>query len=269
MMELPEYRWPNLRNLVMGLWERAKIFLTRVGTIILALMIVLWFLSTYPGAAAGRHRPGHRIQLRRHAGPRAAGGVRADRLQLADLASRWCRAWPRAKWRWARWARCMRCRPAADNVDAALTPLIAAQLEPAHGAVAAGLVRVRAAVPVDAGHGEARDQLLALSADHGRLPVRAGLCGVVPHLPHCAGGDGMSRLLAAVDRGVAGAGRTAVRDLAAVTGIAASAGPRETGWGAWRLRLLRDRPCSVWRIGCARSTSRAVAPTAAAASNPA
>jgi ferrous iron transport protein B len=48
LMELPEYRWPNLRNLLMGLWERARIFLSRVGTIILALMIVLWFLSTYP-----------------------------------------------------------------------------------------------------------------------------------------------------------------------------------------------------------------------------
>src|SRR6185369_8077938 len=43
LMELPEYRWPNLRNLVTGLWERARIFLTRVGTIILSLMIVLWF----------------------------------------------------------------------------------------------------------------------------------------------------------------------------------------------------------------------------------
>ncbi|MET0280787.1 MAG: ferrous iron transporter B [Steroidobacteraceae bacterium] len=53
MMELPEYRWPNLRNLVIGLWERAKIFLTRVGGIILALMVVLWFLSTYPGPPAG------------------------------------------------------------------------------------------------------------------------------------------------------------------------------------------------------------------------
>jgi ferrous iron transport protein B len=53
MMELPEYRWPNLRNLVMGLWERARIFLTRVGTIILALMIVLWFLSTYPAPPLG------------------------------------------------------------------------------------------------------------------------------------------------------------------------------------------------------------------------
>jgi ferrous iron transport protein B len=53
MMELPEFRWPNARNLVMGLWERMKIFLTRVGTIILALMIVLWFLSSFPGAPPG------------------------------------------------------------------------------------------------------------------------------------------------------------------------------------------------------------------------
>jgi len=48
LMELPEYRWPNLRNLLTGLWERARIFLTRVGTIILALSIVLWFLSSWP-----------------------------------------------------------------------------------------------------------------------------------------------------------------------------------------------------------------------------
>ena len=53
MMELPEYRWANLRNLVMGLWERTKIFMTRVGTIIFALMIVLWFLSSFPGPPPG------------------------------------------------------------------------------------------------------------------------------------------------------------------------------------------------------------------------
>jgi ferrous iron transport protein B len=57
MMELPEYRWPNLRNLVVGLWERAMIFLTRVGTIILALMIVLWFLSSYPAPPPGATGP--------------------------------------------------------------------------------------------------------------------------------------------------------------------------------------------------------------------
>jgi ferrous iron transport protein B len=53
LMELPEYRWPNLRNLAIGLWERANIFLTRVGTIILALTVVLWFLSTYPAPPPG------------------------------------------------------------------------------------------------------------------------------------------------------------------------------------------------------------------------
>jgi ferrous iron transport protein B len=57
LMELPEYRWPNLRNLAMGLWERAKIFMARVGGIILALTIVLWFLSTYPAAPAGATGP--------------------------------------------------------------------------------------------------------------------------------------------------------------------------------------------------------------------
>jgi ferrous iron transport protein B len=48
LLELPEYHWPHLNNLLIGLWERTKVFLQRVGTIILALMIVLWFLSTYP-----------------------------------------------------------------------------------------------------------------------------------------------------------------------------------------------------------------------------
>ena len=49
MLELPPYRLPNLRNIGLGLWERARIFLRRVGGIIFALMVVLWFLSTYPG----------------------------------------------------------------------------------------------------------------------------------------------------------------------------------------------------------------------------
>jgi len=48
LLELPEYRRPNLRNLAVGLWERTKIFLSRVGGIILTLMIVLWFLASFP-----------------------------------------------------------------------------------------------------------------------------------------------------------------------------------------------------------------------------
>ncbi|HLY53115.1 MAG TPA: ferrous iron transporter B [Steroidobacteraceae bacterium] len=57
LLELPEYRWPHLSNLLLGLWERTRIFLTRVGTIILALMVVLWFLASFPAPPAGAAGP--------------------------------------------------------------------------------------------------------------------------------------------------------------------------------------------------------------------
>ena len=57
MLELPSYRLPHGRNLLLGLLERAKIFLMRVGNIILALTIVLWFLSSFPGAPEGASGP--------------------------------------------------------------------------------------------------------------------------------------------------------------------------------------------------------------------
>ena len=63
MMELPSYRWPNPRNLVMGLVERAKIFLTRVGTIILSLTILLWYLSSFPAPPAGATGPAIQYSL--------------------------------------------------------------------------------------------------------------------------------------------------------------------------------------------------------------
>ena len=53
MMELPTWRLPNLRNLALGLFERVKIFLRRVGGIILAMMIIIWALSTFPAPPAG------------------------------------------------------------------------------------------------------------------------------------------------------------------------------------------------------------------------
>jgi len=53
MLELPPYRWPDARTLALGLWERAQGFVRRVGTIIFALMVVLWFLASYPAAPDG------------------------------------------------------------------------------------------------------------------------------------------------------------------------------------------------------------------------
>jgi len=53
MMELPNYHWPTLQNVGIGLWQRAKIFLNRVGGVILVLTIGLWFLASFPTAPVG------------------------------------------------------------------------------------------------------------------------------------------------------------------------------------------------------------------------
>ncbi|CAN5596191.1 ferrous iron transport protein B [soil metagenome] len=57
MMELPTYRWPEPRNVLMNLWTRARIFLNRAGRIILPLMVVVWVLSTFPYPPAGATGP--------------------------------------------------------------------------------------------------------------------------------------------------------------------------------------------------------------------
>jgi ferrous iron transport protein B len=53
MLELPAYRMPNPRDIVIGLIERAKIFLARIGKVILAITVILWVLSTYPSPPEG------------------------------------------------------------------------------------------------------------------------------------------------------------------------------------------------------------------------
>ena len=57
LLELPEFHWPHLNNLLIGLWERVKVFVQRVGTIILSMMIVLWFLSSFPAPPPGAEGP--------------------------------------------------------------------------------------------------------------------------------------------------------------------------------------------------------------------
>ncbi|MGZ3700080.1 MAG: nucleoside recognition domain-containing protein, partial [Bdellovibrionota bacterium] len=57
LMELPTYKWPSARNIVIGLLERSRLFLRRAGTVILTLSIVLWFLASYPKAPLGASGP--------------------------------------------------------------------------------------------------------------------------------------------------------------------------------------------------------------------
>jgi len=57
LMELPAYKLPDPVNVLRSLYLRGKIFLTRAGTIIFPMMILVWFLSSFPGAPAGATDP--------------------------------------------------------------------------------------------------------------------------------------------------------------------------------------------------------------------
>lgn len=48
MMELPPYKMPAWKNVVITMWDRGSEFLKRAGTIILAISIILWFMLSYP-----------------------------------------------------------------------------------------------------------------------------------------------------------------------------------------------------------------------------
>ncbi len=48
LMEMPKYQWPSISDIVLGLWQRAVIFLKRAGTIIFASTIILWALLSFP-----------------------------------------------------------------------------------------------------------------------------------------------------------------------------------------------------------------------------
>lgn len=57
LLELPSYRLPHPFDISIGLWERASIFLRRVGTIILSLTVLLWLLSSFPAPPADATGP--------------------------------------------------------------------------------------------------------------------------------------------------------------------------------------------------------------------
>ena len=50
LMEMPKYQWPRPQDIVLGLWQRAVIFLKRAGTIIFASTVILWLLLSFPKA---------------------------------------------------------------------------------------------------------------------------------------------------------------------------------------------------------------------------
>ena len=57
ILELPKYMIPDLKSVVIYMWERGKLFVKKAGTVIFLVVILVWFLSTHPWAATngGEH----------------------------------------------------------------------------------------------------------------------------------------------------------------------------------------------------------------------
>src|SRR3984893_5260035 len=57
MLELPDYKMPRARSILIGVYTRAKMFLQRAGTTIFSMMVLIWFLASFPLAPAGAQDP--------------------------------------------------------------------------------------------------------------------------------------------------------------------------------------------------------------------
>lgn len=57
MLELPDYKMPMLKSIAIGIFTRAKMFLQRAGTTIFSMMVLIWFLASFPQPPAGATEP--------------------------------------------------------------------------------------------------------------------------------------------------------------------------------------------------------------------
>ncbi len=57
MLELPDYKLPQLRSVAIGLYTRAMMFLKRAGTTIFSMMVLIWFLASFPRPPEGAEGP--------------------------------------------------------------------------------------------------------------------------------------------------------------------------------------------------------------------
>ena len=57
MLELPDYKMPRLKSIAIGVYTRAKMFLQRAGTTIFSMMVLIWFLASFPPPPVGAEGP--------------------------------------------------------------------------------------------------------------------------------------------------------------------------------------------------------------------
>ena len=180
MLELPDYKLPRPRSIVLGLFMRARMFLERAGTTIFSMMIVIWFLASFPRPPAGAAGPAINYSLAAMIGhwiePLLAPvgfnwqisvalvpGMAAREVAVAALGT-------------------VYAIQGGKEAVAADRPRARHAMEPGDRAVIAGLVYFRTAMRLHAGGDQARNRKLALDGGHLRLHVGARLSGLLDHL---------------------------------------------------------------------------------------
>lgn len=63
MLELPDYKVPRVKSIAIGVYTRAKMFLHRAGTTIFSMMVLIWFLASFPQPPAGATEPAINFSL--------------------------------------------------------------------------------------------------------------------------------------------------------------------------------------------------------------
>ena len=181
MLELPDYKLPRPRSVIFGLITRAKIFLYRAGTTIFSMMVVIWFLASFPRPPAGASGPaidyslaamiGHWIEpllapvgFNWQISVALIPGMAAREVAVASLGT-------------------VYAIEGGEEAASQIGHVLAQQWSLATALALLVWYIFAPAMRLDLGGDQARDRKLALDVDHLRLHAGAGLYRCLRHLP--------------------------------------------------------------------------------------
>lgn len=84
VMELPPYRLPNWKNVFLNVFQRAGMFVKRAGTVILAISIILWALTTFPQQEVQSPKSNAQSQVSEQADAQTTDEIAAQSEQLRN-----------------------------------------------------------------------------------------------------------------------------------------------------------------------------------------
>ncbi len=82
VMELPPYRMPTLKGVLIHMWERGWLYLKKAGTVILGISILLWAMTTFPGLPEAESA---RFETSRQAVKSGKAGEEEKTVQLSSI----------------------------------------------------------------------------------------------------------------------------------------------------------------------------------------